>query len=107
MCSTSVARLLRQLDLGEPKIGDTPYKIFEFVQLHRLDEVAIRLELIAFRNIHLRVGSSQDDGRNRFQTFVLLNARQNLAAVHFWEVQIQEDKIRARGINVDPLALQK
>ena len=42
-----------------------------------------------------------------FKTFVALDPRQNLAAIHFRQVQIQQDKIRARRIGVIALALQK
>ena len=42
-----------------------------------------------------------------FRLGILLDVSQDLAAVHFGEVQIQQDKIGARGIGLGPLATQK
>ena len=74
---------LRQPGLGQPEIIDALYQVFERVQLHRLGEVTVRVELIAFHNIYLRVGSGQDDGGDQFQTVIFLDMSQNLAAIHF------------------------
>lgn len=71
--------------------------------MRRFAEVAIRSELIAFHNICFRMGSSQDDRRDRLQAVILLDVSQNLAAIHFGEVQIQQDNIQASGMSVGPL----
>src|ERR1700722_1738119 len=65
------------------------------------------MELVAFRDIRLRVGRRQDDRGDHFQAVILLDVSQNLAAIHFRKVQIQQDNIRTRGIAVDPLVSQK
>src|SRR5713226_4611655 len=105
-CS-SVLPLPGQLDLDQPEIIDALHQALEGVQLHRLAEVAVRLELIAFQNIRLRFGGSQDHYGDRFQALIILDVSQNLAAIHFGQVEIQQDKIWTRGMGVGSLLPQK
>ena len=42
-----------------------------------------------------------------FRLVIFLDVSQNFAAIHFREVQIQQDKIRAWGLAVVPLMSQK
>ena len=92
--------LLRQLDLGQPEIVDALHQALERVELHRLAEVAVRLELVALDDVRLRLRGGQDDRRNRLQALVLLDVRQHLAAVHLGQVEVQQDEIRARRVGV-------
>jgi len=78
--------LLRQLDLGQPEIIDALHQVLEGVEMHGLAEVAVGLELVAVHNIRFRLGRGQDHGGDGFQVVILLNLRQNLAAIHFGEV---------------------
>ena len=54
-----------------------------------------------------RVGSGQDYGGDGFQIVILLDVGQHLAAIHLGQVQIQQDEVRARGMDVTPLTPQK
>src|ERR1700690_494686 len=70
----SVVRSLRQPDLLHPELIDALDQALERVQLHRLGEIAIGLELIAFQNVAFRLGCSQDYGGNGLQTGIFLDA---------------------------------
>ena len=59
--------LLRQLDPGQPEIIDALHQAVEGLKMHGLAEVAVGLQLIALHDIRFRLGSSQDDGGDRFQ----------------------------------------
>jgi hypothetical protein len=76
----------RQLRLCQPEIIDALHQVLERFQLHRLAEVAVRLELIALYNVGFLIGSGQDHGRDGFQAVIFLDVSQNLAAIHFGEV---------------------
>jgi hypothetical protein len=45
--------------------------------------------------------------RDGFQIVIPFNEGQNFATVHFGQVQIQQSKVGARSIDVNPLAPQK
>src|SRR5271169_2956366 len=57
---------LRQSHGRQPEVVDAAHQILECIQLHWLGEVAIRLQLIAFRNVRIRLRSRQDYRRDRF-----------------------------------------
>src|SRR5580704_3596042 len=99
--------LLRQLDLGQPEIVDALYEVFEGIQLHRFVEVTVRLKLIASHDVRFRIGRGQDDRGDQFQALIFLDVSQDLATVHFRQVQIQQDEIGAGSVNVDPLVPQE
>jgi hypothetical protein len=65
------------------------------------------MQLIAFRDIPIRVGCSQDHDRNRFQAGIVLDESQNLAAIHSRHIQIQQGKIRARDVDENSLMPEK
>src|SRR5580658_8727989 len=94
LCSRDVA-LLRQSHSSQPEFVNALHQIFERVQLHWLGQVAIRLQLIAFGNVRLRLRSRQDNGGNRSQLLILLNLRQHLPPVHPGHIQVQQNHVRA------------
>src|SRR5271156_2308399 len=90
-CSLSCGpneRLLRQFGVPQPKIIDALYEVVKLIQLHRLVEVAVRLELVTFHDVHFVIRRRQDNCRNRFQIRILFDVGQHVTAVHFGEVQI-------------------
>jgi len=97
---------LGQLDFRKPEIFDTPDETLKLLKVDRLAEVAVGLELITFHDIHFGFGSGQDDSGDAFQVVVSLDVRENLPAILLREVQIQEDEVRPRRIDVRALALQ-
>src|ERR1700735_1307035 len=75
---SSSFQMLRQLDLGQPEIVDAPHELIERIQLHRLAEVAVRLQLIARHYILGRTGRGQDDRWNQFQAVIVLDLGEDL-----------------------------
>jgi hypothetical protein len=86
---------LRQSGLGQPEVVDAFHQRLEGVQLHGFSEIAVRLQLITFCDVSFRIGGGQDHGGDGFQALVFLDLSENLAAIHFGEVQIQQDEIGA------------
>jgi hypothetical protein len=58
---SSTLPLLRQLGLCQPEIVDTPHHGLEIVQLYRLAQVAVRMELITSHNIRFCLRSREDE----------------------------------------------
>ncbi len=75
--------------------------------MHGFAEVAVGLQLIAFDHIRFRLGRSQDHGRDGFEAWIVLDISQNFASVHFGQVQVEQDQVGTRGIEVAPLPLQE
>src|SRR6202042_3056281 len=107
MVSSSILDLLWQFCLGQPEGVDASHQAVECVPLRRLSKIAIRLKLIADHDIRLVIGRRQDDGRNYLQALILFDQSQNLSTIHFGQVEIEQNEIRARRICVDTLAPQK
>src|ERR1700689_4986177 len=99
--------MLRQLDLGQPEIIDAPDEVIKGVPLRGFPEVAIGLKLIADQNIGVGLRTAQNDRRYHFEGYVTLDKSQNLAAVHLRKIEIEQDKVRARGLKVDALPPEK
>jgi hypothetical protein len=97
----------QQPGLNQPEIINALHQVRELVKLHGLIEVAVRVELISFCNIPLRARSGQDHYGYSLETIVLLDVSQNLAAIHFGEIQIEQDEIGSGSTVVGRLVLEK
>src|SRR5580700_2937744 len=78
---------MRQLGNGQPEVIDRLDQTFELFQLYRLAEVAVGMEPIAAHNILVRRRSSQDHGGDGLEAVIVLDASQNLTAIHSGHVQ--------------------
>src|ERR1700730_5782113 len=65
------------------------------------------MELIALYDIRLRVGSCQNDRGDQTKADILLDVREKLSAIHFWQIQIEQDQIRTRSSGVGASTPQK
>src|ERR1700693_1341016 len=74
---------LRQPSFFWPKLVDSSHDSVEFIPLCGLPEETIRVKLIAYQYIRLRLGGGQDDGRDTFQAVIRLDEGQHLAPIHF------------------------
>src|SRR5580658_6342110 len=59
--------LFWQFGVPQPEFVDVPNQGLKRVQLHGFVQVAVRLELIAFHDVHLGIRSGQDNRRNSFK----------------------------------------
>jgi len=73
------------------------------VPIAGLSDEAIRALRIAIFDIRRRIGCSEDDRRDCLQAAIILEVRQDLAAVHFWQVQIQQDEVWTSSVGVRAL----
>src|ERR1700685_3149723 len=107
MVSSNILSLLRQFRFGQPECVDASHKAVEGVPVRRLSKVAVRLQLIADHDIRLVIRCRQDDRRNYLQVLIFFDQSQNLPAIHFGQVEIEQNEIGPRRICVDALASQK
>ena len=111
-CASNAGRiigspLLRQLNLGQPEIDHALDERREGIPLRGLAEIVVHLQLIASCDIRFELGSGQDDRGNRFQFRIRLDEGEHLAAIHFGEIEVEQDEIGTRCVNMDALAPQK
>ena len=65
------------------------------------------MQLITSDHVSLGVRCGKDDGRDRLQTVVVLDERENLPPIHLSEDSNPEDEVRAGGVGVDAFTPQK
>ena len=76
--------LLRELDARQPEIVEAPYQRLEVVQVIRLPQVCVCLELIAGHEVGFDSGTCHHGYRNRLQLKACLDTRQIDTTVHSW-----------------------
>jgi hypothetical protein len=99
--------LLRQLDIRQPERVDAPYNAIERVPLSGFSKVTIGLKLIADQNIHVGLRTTQNDRWYHFEAAIRLDFGEDLMAIHFWKVQIQQDEVRPWNVEMGALLPQE
>ena len=72
----------------------------ELLEVHRLDDVAVGVQAVGFQDVGLALRGGQHHDRDAFQLLVVLDFRQNLAAVLSGQVEVEQDEAGARRILV-------
>ena len=99
--------LAGQLGFGQPEFIHVPYDTVEGVPSLRLSDVAVCMVSIAIQNVLFKIGSGQNYGWDGSQVLVFLDKREKLAAIHSWQVQIEQNELRPRSADVRPFFSQK
>src|SRR5277367_3525327 len=97
----------RQLDPRKPEIVEALYHLLPLVEVIRFSEIRVGHQLIAALDISFILGACQNNYRDRLQVWVCFDARQNFTPMQFWQIQVQQDDIGARRIEIASLVLQK
>src|SRR5688572_188022 len=91
----------------EPELLDRPDHGLEAVEVDRLHDVAVRVEVVALYDVAGGVRGSEDDDGDAAQPFVLLHLGQDAPAVLSGEVEIEEDEVGPRRLGVNPLPTEE
>src|SRR5712691_8078895 len=65
----------------------------EGLEVHGLDDVAVRALPVRLRDVGLFAGGGQDDDGNGFGALVLLESAQDLKPVHLGQLQVEQDDL--------------
>src|SRR5258706_14108119 len=98
---------LRQLDDGEPEILDHLYDPDELLEIDRLGDVAVRVQVVGAQNVALGRRGREHDHRDLFEIVVSLDLLQHFAAVLFRQVQVEQDQVRLESVGVFAFAPEK
>ena len=76
------------------------HHLHELLEIHRLGDVAVGVQVVGLEDVLLGLGGGQDHHRDAPQLGVGLDLRQHLAAVLAGQVQVQQDQVGPRGVGV-------
>src|SRR6266852_8459462 len=96
-----------QLDNGQPEVLDRLHHGEELVDIDRLVDVAIRVQVIRLDDVGLGVRRRQHHDRNPSQVGIFLDLGKHLAAVLAGQIEVEEDQVRAHRVDVFALPPQK
>jgi len=65
------------------------------------------MQVVGRYDVRLRLRGGQDDYRDPAQVRIFLDLGQHLAAVFAWEIEVEEDKVRANRLRVAALPAQE
>ena len=96
--SGASARFARDLmvDDGEPEDVDRLHHHDELLQVDRLGDVAVGVQVIGAQHVLLRLGGGEHHHRDGPQVSVALELLEHFPAVHAGEVQVEQDHRGAR-----------
>ena len=95
--------ILRQHHDPEPEVLDRFHYRDELVQIHRLGDVTIGVEVVALQHVLFVLRSRENDYRDVFQIVVGLDLSQHLSPIFLGKVEVEQDEIRARSACILPL----
>ena len=91
--------LQRQLDHRKPEVLDLFDDFCELLEVDRLGNVAVRVQVVHVDDVLVRIRSRQHHDGNRTEIGVLLDFRKDFAAVLARHVEIEQDQVRPRRID--------
>lgn len=91
----------------KPEVFDGPDYRHKLVEVHRLGDIAVSVEVIGLREVLFRVGCGQHHHRDAAQIRVAFYLLKNLAAAFAGQIQIEQDKVRPDGIFVGTAPLEE
>src|SRR5215831_3621181 len=91
---------------AEPEIVDRSNDILQLLKIERLDDIAIRIELVTLDDIHVGARAGQDHDGNLGQIRRALDLGQHLAPVLARQVQVEQDQVRSDLIAIGRLLPQ-
>lgn len=84
-----------KFDHLQPKMIDFFYHFEKTMEVDRFDNVAIGRQAVGLKNIFIVIGGGQHDDRDDFKLLIAADSPQDLSAVHFGHVEIQQNQIRS------------
>src|SRR6266567_106832 len=96
-----------QRDDDKPEVGNGLHHLSELEKIDWLGDVAVRMRIVGFRHVPGILRGGQHHHRNVFECRISFNLFQDLLPTFFGEVQIEQDKVRTRGMGIRPFAMQK
>ena len=97
----------RQGHHGKPEIFNGSDRLNEGVESDGLGDKGVGVQFVAFNNIFLGAGSSQYQHWDEPEIFICFDFRQHFAAILFGQIQIEQDKLRTRCIEIRGLSAQE
>src|SRR5713226_1198098 len=95
--SSITAGSLRQLHDGQPEVLDRLDHGNQLLDIQRLGDVAVGVEVVSAGDVCLCLGGGQDDDGNPTEIHVPLDLRQDFAAVLARHVEVEQDEIGPGG----------
>src|SRR5215470_19945346 len=86
----------RQLDHRDEELVYLPDDCQEAVEIDRLGDVRVRVQVIAAHYVLLRVGRGQHDDGDPLQIVVRLDVGEYLVSGLAWQVEVKQDQVRPR-----------
>src|SRR4051794_39206581 len=96
----SLLRAPGQLDDGEPEVLDRADHGDELIELDRLGDIAVGVQVVGAEDVLLGLRGRQDHDRDAAEGRLRLDLLQHLAAVLLREVQVQQDQVGPGGVGV-------
>src|SRR5204862_7180044 len=103
----AISRAPRQLDDAEPEVLDGAHDAHELIEIDRLGDVTVGVEVVARQDVLVGVGRGQHDHGNPAKVLIVLDLGKDLLAVEPWEVEIEEDEIGAGSGGVFASAVEE
>ena len=91
-----VSEVAWQSDDLDEEVVDLADRGDELVQVHRLGDIGVRVELVAAQDVLLGRGGGEDYDGDVGQVRVGLDLLQDLTAVVLGEVEVEEDQVGPR-----------
>src|ERR1051325_1709818 len=97
----------RERHHGQPENVDRLHHRDELLEVDRLRDVAVGVQVVALQHVLLRLGGGEHHHRNAAQMLIGLDLLQHFAAVLLRQVQVEQDDVGARRILVLAALVQK
>ncbi len=86
-----------QLNDAEPEMLDRLHHFDELIQIDRLGDIAVHVEVVGGENVLLIVGTGHNHHRDASQVGVLLDLGEYLPAILARQVEVEQNEVRSMG----------
>jgi len=77
------------------------------VQIHRLGDVTVGVQIVSPQDVLLSLGSGKHYHRDSLELRIPLDYGQYFPPVSPWQIQIQEDQVGNRRVRISAFATEK
>ena len=88
-----------------PEVADHLHELRELLEVHRLRHEGVCSP--SGQTLLLAIGCGEDDDRKVPQARILSDGHEHISPVQLWEIEIEENQIRARSVLVRGLAAEE
>lgn len=90
----------------QPKIINGADHVHEFLESHRLGDIAVGVKVVGPENVSFSFGRREDDDRDTFELFVAFQVREQFTTVLLGEIKVHQNEIEMGRLVVRGRAAQ-